>query len=240
MRGDQFLTSNGWVLRFMTQAEQSALNADFGLLPDTVGRTAPPPVRQRLVFPFVAGSAFVNSLLVADSRPGGGLRRVDAAYADPPSTTEQVLHPERYQAREPAVPVTIGAAPGEGWEQLADRTFGELDLVQLLLPLDAAPVAAGQAGRADTLADGWGGGRLSAWARGDETAVAVWLTFDDPADAAEVCQALPEWYATVSGAPAEAVDGVQTGPSDAFAVACSGADVHLALAPDATQAAALR
>ncbi|MGH9280317.1 MAG: hypothetical protein ACRD12_19735, partial [Acidimicrobiales bacterium] len=44
-------------------------------------------------FPYVAGPAFVESLLDA-----GGTARLDDAFRRPPRSTEQILHPDRYLA----------------------------------------------------------------------------------------------------------------------------------------------
>jgi hypothetical protein len=55
----------------------------------------PDGLRKEYAFPYEAGAAFVEAL-VAD----GGWEAVNEAYSRPPTTTEQILHPDKYLAGE--------------------------------------------------------------------------------------------------------------------------------------------
>ncbi len=143
----------------------------------------PALLRDGLAFQYDAGTAFAGWALAA-----GGWTAVDAAEADPPESSEQVLHPARYfGTRDRPIEIRLdGTAPleGAGWKRTVEDTLGELG-VRILgerLRDDA---------RARRVADGWGGDRLRALAR-DGTLVVVWMTaWDADADAAEFADAAP-------------------------------------------------
>lgn len=83
----------------------------------------------RLVtFPYREGTRFVAALLEAGWWPA-----VNAAYLDPPASTEQILHPEKYIASPRDRPRTVDLPDlrfgmGEGWELVAEGVLGELGL----------------------------------------------------------------------------------------------------------------
>jgi hypothetical protein len=97
----------------------------------------------------VDGLVFINAL-----RRQGGWTSVNRAWADPPTTTEQILHLEKFAAREPAIEVTrpSAAALGAGWTSVDEDTYGEQGLRLIFeewLPATQAKLAA----------SGWGGDR---------------------------------------------------------------------------------
>jgi hypothetical protein len=118
------------------------------------------------LFPYRDGTHFVAALY-AD----GGWAAVNRAYAAPPCTTQEVLHPERYRDRrpplEPAVP-DLTAALGKGWKLVRRDTVGEF-LVGLHLAayLD-------DDGAARRAADGWAGDTFTLWEDGTGRQVIVW------------------------------------------------------------------
>lgn len=160
---------------------------------DTLG-SVPPALAISLVFPYLTGAEFVAAL-----RAEGGWEAVDAAYADPPASTEQVMHPERYLERDDPTPVTLpdlAPALGEGWEPIDEDVLGELGIALLLADLQpgegfnaftgelALPNAANNA------AAGWDGDTYALWANGDRE-VLVWSTvWDRESDAVAFSRAL--------------------------------------------------
>ncbi|HJQ83501.1 MAG TPA: hypothetical protein VKA21_05460 [Candidatus Binatia bacterium] len=146
----------------------------------------PELLRASLAFQYEAGTAFVGWAL-----GNGGFRLVDAIHADPPESTEQVLHPARYFGhRDRPVAIALDGADrleSGGWTRVVEDTLGELQLRVLarrFFPRE----------RADRVADGWGGDRLRALARGGDFLL-LWLTaWDSPADAAEFADAAREMY----------------------------------------------
>jgi len=140
-------------------------------------------------FPYEIGPDFVQALL-----DDGGRARLDHAFADPPATTEQVMHPDRYLAHEGARPVAEPAADGTVAD---DGVLGELGLGLVLdsaVRHDAAVVAAA----------GWGGDRYVTWTVGSQTCVRWNIVMDTDRDTTELLAALRPWtaahaQATVTG-----------------------------------------
>lgn len=123
----------------------------------------------------------------------GGWPAVDALWAHPPTSTEQMLHPETKllgDRRDEPVAVALpdlGPVLGEGWTPLGDDTLGEHGIAVLL----SEQLPELRRGRAATGADGWGGDRLRVWrAPGGDRPVLTWLTlWDTPEDAVQFAEA---------------------------------------------------
>ncbi len=145
---------------------------------------APPIISESLLFPYDAGARFVTSL-----RRNGAWQAVDAAYKDPPKSTEQILHPEKYTDRDDPTAVTVpdlGAALGDGWAKLETNLFGEFQTRVLLEgQLDDAV--------ARDAAEGWDGDQFVLWGKGEEDVV-VWQTvWDSEEDAEQFTDALRDY-----------------------------------------------
>ncbi len=121
----------------------------------------------------------------------GGLTwdKINAAYGSPPSTTEQILHPEKYLAREKASdmpPFDLRDRKGDDWERVESAIFGEFDVYNYVATvLEDEDVAA-------LAAAGWGVGWLNLYSAegaepdGEERVMAhVSLEFDTPPDFTE-------------------------------------------------------
>jgi hypothetical protein len=84
----------------------------------------PTVVRETEGFPYEQGIVFAAALTER-----GGWDQLNQAFRDPPQTTEQVMHPDKYLAGEvgqaPEVGNLLGAL-GEGWEELRRDVLGEL------------------------------------------------------------------------------------------------------------------
>ena len=163
---------------------------------------APPYLIMTLTLPYLEGNKLVtrrSNLLEATMTPptDADLR---AAFANPPRSSEQVLHLEKYwdpeQADEP-VPVSIDfviEALGEGWELEHEDTLGELAcFVVTAEELPDLATAAGQMnGRwTNAAATGWGGDRYASCVGPGGARVLVWETvWDSESDAVEFAVAL--------------------------------------------------
>ena len=96
-----------------------------------------------------AGALSAGKTLASQLRFLGGAPALASALRSFPSTTEQLLHIDKFLEREPALPVGLPAKIGADALTAAEN-FGELD-VRSLLRAFGIPNAA-------DVADGWGGG----------------------------------------------------------------------------------
>jgi len=131
----------------------------------------PPIVRRSLIAPYRDGLLFVQGL-----RRRGGWALVDAAFQQPPASTEQVLHLERYLAREEPLRLPVLSPPGAGFKKQLSDVWGEQS-VRLLFE-EWFPRA-----EAAAFAAGWGGDRIAIFERGPERILTWNLGLDDEAAA---------------------------------------------------------
>lgn len=140
----------------------------------------PPYILENLMFPYTQGAEFVQDL-----QRKHGWEGVTRAFSDPPASTEQILHPERYYERDEPTELLLATAGfkrilGHGTEVLFENTLGEFNVGLLLRALG---VNKPQAARA---AAGWDGDRLVGLEDPDGNVVLVWLsTWDSEAEAEE-------------------------------------------------------
>jgi len=149
---------------------------------------APPIVRVPLLSSYVDGLAFCASL-----HGIGGFDAVDAAHAAPPTSTEQVLHPERFtRPTSPDLPtrIELPALPElekAGYTLIREDTLGELEMGVYF-------GQSSEANKAARAADGWDGDRIRVYrapTSGDPAAV-VWLSVWDSEQEAEQAQVAAE------------------------------------------------
>ncbi|MCA9597634.1 MAG: hypothetical protein KC776_30185 [Myxococcales bacterium] len=159
---------------------------------DQMLKNAPPMMRERLMFPYMRGLTFVGDLWRA-----GGFELVNRMFAHPPSTTEQVIHPEKYLAGEGAVAVDPPAAP-EGYERLVTGRVGELATRVIL----SRCVDKNQAA---TAAAGWGGDAFSIVKSASGPGLLWATTWDDEREAQEFEVALRSYVACTRKQAAETV-----------------------------------
>lgn len=153
----------------------------------------PDILTQELTFPYLQGQAFVQALVAE-----GGYAAVDAAFLNPPVSSEQIIHPDKYLAGELPIAVTLAdnsAVLGEGWTLAYDRTAGEYFLRNWLRPGLSAltmPIAA----------SGWGGDRYHLYTHADGQVALVWrIVFDTPTDDEQFVTYLPDALTRQYGAP---------------------------------------
>ena len=171
--------------------------AGYGPIPDAL--------QKEFHFPYEAGTAFVEALLAE-----GGWEAVNDAYSRPPTTTEQVLHPDTYLAGEVGEvteleqDITVGSVSGP-WQLRGEPWFkshgrlGEFLLRTYLeeeLPKSEAASAAA----------GWGGDRWTFHTDYEEgNLLHLVIEWDSPAELDEFYEAYLRWLEAASGGASEAL-----------------------------------
>jgi hypothetical protein len=159
----------------------------------------PDVLRRQLLGPYVLGMSFLARGRVGDLQAGFPKADVDAAWARPPQSSEQILHPEKYwnpsQRDDPkrvAIPNPSGIL-GKGWTRSGSGVLGELTLGSLVgaKTPEAADLASGAVPWTNEAASGWGGDRYELWTKGDAAVVLVATVWDSATDAVEFSAALP-------------------------------------------------
>ncbi|HVM09457.1 MAG TPA: hypothetical protein VM345_13400 [Acidimicrobiales bacterium] len=151
--------------------EREEMNAAGGIDP-----SVPRILLELLSFPYAVGPQFATAVVAE-----GGQERLDAAFREPPTTSEQILNPDRYLAD--GAPPRILENPKADGKIIDQGVIGQLGMIlilQRILDDDDAFVAS----------DGWGGDRYVAWRSGDKTCVRTNLVMDTATDAREMADAL--------------------------------------------------
>lgn len=134
--------------------------------------SVPRILKRSIVAPYVDGLAFVHA-----RRRAGGWPAVDAAWRDLPTTSEQILHPEKYTAREAGEVVPAPPAPPGGPDHaIFSDVLGE-EALRIAFEEWVPRVTAAES------AAGWDGDSVVVFATGDRRAVAIRLRYDDEAHA---------------------------------------------------------
>jgi hypothetical protein len=163
----------------MSQEEVTEMIEEITALDTPIFNSAPKYIRQSLLFPYDGGLVFVQAL-----HDKGGFDLVDAAYEDPPLSTEHILHPERYFDGDDPQVVELEddlAVLGDDYRLvLPASTFGEFNL-RMFLQEHMTGTGAEQA------AEGWDGDLFAAYHNdGSGDTVVVMLTvWDSPGEAQE-------------------------------------------------------
>ena len=132
-------------------------------------------------FPYLQGAQFIAALWL----DGRGWAEVNHAYADPPKSTSQVMHPERYLTNHTGpIPISLpdlGKVMGTDWSPaIKADTLGEFITSVYLDEFLRDPP------RAERAAAGWAGDSYTLWQASDDRQAFVWqVAWDTPRDASE-------------------------------------------------------
>ncbi len=182
VEGDASVAEVLYMLNHLDEEEQAQVRAAPSASAGSAYRDAPRVVRRIFAFPYVEGFQFVAGLFTEIE----DWDLVDDAYAAPPQSTEQIIHPETYRSGEGPLKVELpdlAPALGEGWRETTTDTLGEL-LIQAYMEMHLPPESASQA------AAGWGGDRFTLYEdAGGETLLYALLRWDSEEDAVEFFEA---------------------------------------------------
>jgi hypothetical protein len=193
-------------------------------------------------FMYMDGARFVARLYRA-----GGWKLVNRALeTEPPTSTEQILHPDTYLDKEKTAEIKLATNSllGKDHDQLSSGQLGEFDTSQILLKGAKADDEITRK-EAATAAEGWDGGRYELWQarKGDECSqpcvqrdvlVLAW-SWDSPTELAEFVALLPGYLERFQKLrPAGA--GRWQGDAMAAALAVTRKETTLVLAPSLEKA----
>jgi hypothetical protein len=176
VEGDARLTQLLWGRQFLTPDEKASLTNRDGTQGQSQLDQVPLVLRDELLFPYREGYQFVATL-----HRDGGYDAVNQAFRDPPQSSEQIIHPEKYPAEAPvSAPMpALAEALGGSWRTLRTDVLGELDLRILIEHFSDRPTA-------ETAAAGWGGDSVALLEDDAGRLVVVLNTvWDSDAEAAE-------------------------------------------------------
>lgn len=170
-------------LVFIMRSQLMLMNNQFEVL-----KSAPDFMKETLLFPYGYGAAFMQKVRARNETWSA----VDRIYKDLPSSTEQIIHPEKYLlTRDDPKSVQLddpSAEMGTGWQAVYRNVLGEFSLFLLLklnLPEEQARSAA----------SGWGGDQLMLLEDGSGGRSALFLetVWDDASSAERFFGALSTW-----------------------------------------------
>lgn len=153
MEGDATLSETIWYQYYATNQDKQQISSFYNSLNSPVYDSAPAFLKDDFVFPYDQGATFVQDLY-----NNGGWAAVDAAYLNPPVSTEQILHPNLYPSDKP-IPVDLPdltSTLGEGWREVSRNQMGEW-YTYLILARGVNPNARLDDTTAAAAAAGWGG-----------------------------------------------------------------------------------
>ncbi len=229
IEGEATLTMIGaqmedWTGTAVDKIPSKDLDRIFGflipLMPMTSGkslREAPVILSESMIFPYLRGMVFCARLT-----NDGGWPALNEAYKNPPLSTEQIIHPEKYKA-DLDLPMTVDLGkldPPSGWTEAGRNVVGEMQLAVLLRRHGGKPAAAG-----------WDGDRYAVFEGPDGKLGLVWLsTWDTENDAREFQRGYARFQTTKLAQGATTPDDVpdalrRSFEGAAFAVERKGKDV---------------
>ncbi|RLI35835.1 hypothetical protein DRO53_00155 [Candidatus Bathyarchaeota archaeon] len=151
------------------------------------------------VFPYFEGYNFVKYL-----REKGGWEAVNEAYKNPPESTEQVIHPEKYLKEKP-LKVELKPVSFDGWKPLGEDILGEAAIFMMFWNQGLAEFSLSPQGRItykSKLSDGWAGDLMVVYKKDENRYGYVWLLcWDTVKDALEFKQRYEEMLTRMGAMP---------------------------------------
>jgi hypothetical protein len=238
LEGDASLLELMWFSVHATEEDQREIMDFYEQFKSPIYDSAPEFMKQDFLFPYQYGQEFVQDLYES-----GGWDAVDEAYVNPPISTEQVLHPERYPDDQP-VNVSLpdfSEVFGQGWRELDRGVMGEWSTYLILgFGMDVKERLTEEAAKSAT--EGWGGDAYVVYYSDDGSTAMVLNTIWDTVQEAEEFSNQFEIYAGERfGDPVVSQSGhlAWDSPEGYNEFYIEGAETTWILAPDSDTAAAI-
>ena len=168
--GDALLREATYV-QSLSLREQAQYVAEFSEIDLSPLEALPGYILNSLQSPYLDGFTFYNQV---------GIDNINAQFADPPESSEQLLDLDKYRRDEQPVPVTLPELELDGYELWFEAPAGQRDIEYILLD-GIGPDAALEAAR------GWGGDLNQVYNKGaDEGGYVLRYVGDTKKDAEEL------------------------------------------------------
>jgi hypothetical protein len=189
VEGDAYVTMTYWLQANLTPQEIGEVTAAASD-PEALAalQRIPPIVQNQITFSAIQGTFFAIA-----QQQQSGWAGIDQSFSDPPESSEQILHADKWAAREAPVvvdlPGDLAGKMGKGWTVSLEDTWGEQQM----------QIWIGGTGQA-TAAQGWGGDRITMLQGPDGAWAIAWHTvWDSPTDAEEFETAADAVLGNVTG-----------------------------------------
>ena len=191
VEGDASFTETQWFLEHSTLKDKQEVLQYYQEYASPIFDNTPAFLQEDLIFPYVKGLEFVTRLYEE-----GGYAAIDGAFLNPPVSTEQIMHPERYPEDQP-IKIELDdftSLLGAGWEEIDRNTMGEW-YTYLILGKPLSTDWALEEEKALSAAEGWGGDQYLVYHHfeNDEDVLIFLNDWDTQADADEFWQAFSEY-----------------------------------------------
>jgi hypothetical protein len=153
VEGDATLTEQFWFLQYSTDLDKDQVSKFQQTYSSPVYDSAPAYMKKDFLFPYQEGFAFVNQLYGRKK-----WQAIDDAFMHPPTSTEQILHPEKYPKENPVLVEIPDLLPtlGSGWTEIDRNVMGEW-YTYLILSSAVKPQYRMDDAEARVASTGWGG-----------------------------------------------------------------------------------
>jgi hypothetical protein len=230
VEGDASLTMHLWALTHLGLDEQLAMALDPSLATAQRAMADLPPVLvAELLFPYTDGLEWVCRRWLE-----GGWAAVDAAYAEPPTTTAEIITGTAVTV---ATPPTV--TPVDGYELVATDTFGAAELLWHLEAPGGDPERTLDRPRERVRA--WGGGTVTALSDGQDHATVLSLVDGEVTGVPPLCATMTELAEAADPTSVVGAEGSRRTVvgKRSTVVDCDGGLVRLAVAGDLRTATTL-
>lgn len=180
LEGDATLAEEIWLIQYSTNQDKLDILEFYDGYTSPVYDSAPDFLQEDLLFPYLQGRGFVQYFF--DQLGWDGVKNL---YQNPPVSTEQILHPEKYPDDKP-MPVELPDLAnylGGEWTEIDRNVLGEW-YTYLMLSHGLSPNSQLNAQTGASAAEGWGGDTYLVLHNEDTNEVilvhsAVWDTAED-------------------------------------------------------------